>query len=392
MIKLKNSKTRDANYLSRQMSVRIYADHAATTKLDNNALNAMMPYLVEEYGNASQVYSFARPIRKALQNARERIASQIGALPEEIFFTSGGSESDNWAIKGTTIFEQSKSSIITSEIEHHAVLASCEMCRKMGADVRSVPVTKEGLVDSEIMKSIISDQTNLVSVMMANNEIGSIQPIRKLTQIAHAHGAIMHTDAVQAVGHIPVFVNELGIDLLSASAHKFNGPKGIGFLYVRRGTKLSPYINGGNQESRLRAGTENIAAIVGMAEALDISCCEMENRSKHLLGLETLLLDSLNEYRLDYIRNGSSNHIPGNISISFKNASGEMLLHRLDLMGIYVSTGSACNSEVTELSHVIKAIRVPPEYAHGTIRISLGYENTVEEVKTIAKAIKRIIG
>ena len=371
--------------------MKIYADHAATTKLDQAAFKAMTPYLLEEYGNASQLYSFARAPKKALKEARQTIADCIGALPEEIFFTSGGTESDNWAIKGTTMLSGEKGGIITSAIEHHAVLNSCHTCEKMCVPVAYLTVAPDGTVKPDTLEHVLDSSTKLVSVMLANNEIGTIQPIRKLAKIAHAHGSLFHTDAVQALGHIPVNVQELDVDLLSASAHKFNGPKGIGFLYIRQGTKIAPYSDGGAQEGKLRAGTENIAAIVGMATALKISCGAMANRTKHLRRLEQHLLGQLDLYKLDYRKNGSPEHIPGNISLSFKNADGEALLHLLDLMGICVSTGSACNATSTELSHVLKAISLPVEYAYGTIRISFGYENTLEEVETIAESLKKIL-
>lgn len=371
--------------------MRIYADHAATTKLDFMAFEAMKPFLLDEYSNASQLYTYARLPKKALKEARETIASCIGALPEEIYFTSGGTESDNWAIKGTTIFSGNKNGIITSSIEHHAVLHSCQTCAKLGVSVDYLPVTNEGLVTAAVMERAITANPTLVSVMFANNEIGSIQSIRQLAEIAHTRGALFHTDAVQAVGHVPINVNELGVNLLSASAHKFNGPKGIGFLYIKKGTTISPYSDGGAQESGMRAGTENIPAIIGMATALKVNCMAMTERTQYLLTLEQHLLSQLDAYGLDYRRNGSIEHIPGNLSLSFKNADGEALLHRLDLMGICVSTGSACNAKSTKLSHVIKAIAVPTEYAYGTIRISLGYENTIEEVETIAAALHKIL-
>ena len=372
--------------------MKIYVDHAATTKLDRAAFDAMTPYFLEEYGNASQLYSFARSPKKALQKARETIAACIGASPDEIFFTSGGTESDNWAIKGTTIMAGEKGNIITSEIEHHAVLNSCSTCERLGVHVVRLPVTTTGNVTEDTLKEAISSSTKLVSIMLANNEIGSIQPIRQLAKIAHEQGALFHTDAVQALGHISVNVQDLRVDLLSASAHKFNGPKGIGFLYIRKGTQIASYADGGAQENKMRAGTENIAAIVGMSTALKISCDAIADRTKHLLQLEQHLLHRLYLFGLDFRRNGSTEHIPGNVSLSFKNVEGETLLHRLDLMGISVSTGSACNAKSNELSHVLKAIGVPKEYAFGTIRISLGYENTFDEVEIIAASLKKILG
>lgn len=374
-------------------NMKIYADHAATTKLDVDAFEAMKPYLMEEYGNASQLYSFARAPKAALKSARERIAKCIHAAPEEIFFTSGGTESDNWAIKSTALAyeEGEKQGIITSQIEHHAILHACKRFEKMGYPLAYLPVDTHGIVQAETLKKRISHNTKLVSIMFANNEIGSIEPVQELCEIAHQYGALFHTDAVQAVGHVKVDVKELGIDMLSASAHKFNGPKGVGFLYLKKGTSLSSYIDGGAQEFGMRAGTENIASIVAMATALEKSCRRMDEDKRHLLELEKVLLDDLKDAGIDFIRNGSEDRIVGNMSLSFKNVQGEMLLHRLDLMGIAVSTGSACNSRNTQLSHVLKAIQVPESYAYGTIRVSFGYENTIEEAKYIAAAIAKIL-
>ncbi len=370
---------------------KVYADHAATTQLDPEALAAMMPLLTEEYGNASQLYSFARTPKKALQEARKSIADCIGAEPEEIFFTSGGTESDNWAIKETMLTKRS-GTIVTSSIEHHAVLHSCHAMERLGCSVLRVPVHADGCVDVDWLTQNFPENAGIVSVMYANNEIGTIQPIQELARLAVDHGVLFHTDAVQAVGHVPIDVRALGVDMLSASAHKFNGPKGVGFLYLRKGTALMPYADGGGQERGLRAGTENVAAIVGMAAALQKNCKSMQEHMNHLMKLEKQLLMRLQECQLDFIRNGGTGeHIPGNLSLSFRGMEGEVLLHRLDLMGICVSTGSACNSEATELSHVLSAIGVPREYAYGTIRVSLGYENTEEEVDAIAAALNKIV-
>lgn len=373
------------------MNNHIYADNAATTKLNNDAFEAMIPWLTEEYGNASQPYSFARKPKKALADARAKIADCINASPNEIYFTSGGTESDNWAIKGTAFCGSCRKEIITSSIEHHAVLKACESVAKLGHIVKYLNVTSTGIVTSACLESTITDETRLVSVMLANNEIGTIQPIRKLADIAHSHGALFHTDAVQAVGHIPVDVKELGVDFLSASSHKFNGPKGVGFLYIRDGISIDSYASGGSQESGVRAGTENIAGIVGMAIALEYNSKRILSNSEYLLALEATLLNILSKAGVDFIRNGDSNHIPGNISLSFRECSGEMLLHRLDLAGISVSTGSACDSVNTQLSHVIKAIGLDEKYALGTIRISLSSDNTEDDVKAIAEAIIRIM-
>ena len=365
----------------------IYADNAATTKLDIDAFEAMKPYLLDEYGNASQPYSFARKPKQALKEARATIAQCINAEPEEIFFTSGGTESDNWAIKGAAFADSEKHAIITSQIEHHAVLRACEDIEKLGYPVAYLPVTKEGVVTTDSLSSVITHNTRLVSIMYANNEIGTIEPIKELCEIAHRNGALFHTDAVQAVGHVQIDVKELGVDMLSASAHKFNGPKGIGFLYIKKGTPITSYTSGGAQELGMRAGTENIAAIVGMAVALKKNCDNLEENMRHIEAIESQLLNNLTSSELDFIRNGSLQHIPGNVSLSFKNADGEALLHRLDLMRICVSTGAACDTVNTEVSHVLYAIGLQEKYAKGTIRISLGIHNTLEEAEIIAKTI-----
>lgn len=364
----------------------IYADNAATTPLDQDSFEAMKPFLLEQYGNASQPYSFAREPRTALKWARETIADCIGAKPEEIYFTSGGTESDNWAIKSSSL----KRPILTSQIEHHAILNACAAMEHLGVNVRYLPVNCHGTVQTETLEAAMDCKPRLISIMLVNNEIGSIEPIASLANIAHKYGALFHTDAVQAVGHIPIDVNSLGIDMLSASAHKFNGPKGIGFIFIKSGTSHHPFMDGGAQESGMRAGTENVASIVGMATALKKNCHEMKQNQENLLQIEQKFLNVLSNSKLDFVRNGDIDHIPGNVSISFRNASGEMLLHRLDLMGICISTGSACDSKSIQTSHVLKAIHLPDEYARGTIRVSFGKQNTLDEATTIANAIIKI--
>ena len=369
----------------------IYADNAATTKLDIDAFEAMKPYLLEEYGNASQPYSFARKPKQALKEARAIIAHCINADPEEIYFTSGGTESDNWAVKGIAFAEAEKRSIVTSQIEHHAILRACETLEKHGYPVAYLPVNREGVVTAETLESLITSSTSLVSIMFANNEVGTIEPIKDLCEISHKHGSLFHTDAVQAVGHVRIDVKELGVDMLSASAHKFNGPKGIGFLYVKKGTPISQYSNGGSQEFGLRAGTENVASIVGMAVALKKNCDAIEENAKHMGLLEAKLLDGLSESGVDFIRNGATQRVPGNISLSFRGADGEALLHRLDLMGISVSTGAACDTVNTQISHVLKAMGIDEAYAKGTIRISWGNNNTIEEAEILSEKLIRIL-
>ena len=369
----------------------IYADNAATTKLDIDAFEAMKPYLLDEYGNASQPYSFVRTTKRALKQARTVIAQCINAAPEEIYFTSGGTESDNWVIKGVAFAETEKRTIITSQIEHHAILRACESIEKLGYPITYLPANREGVVTTESLESVITSATSLVSIMFANNEIGTIQPIKKLCEIAHENGALFHTDAVQAVGHIKIDVKELGVDFLSASAHKFNGPKGIGFLYIKKGSKIAPLLNGGAQEFQMRAGTENVASIVGMAVALEKNCKNLQKNQEHLRILEKKFIDELNIQGIHFVRNGANERIPGNINLSFKNADGEALLHLLDLRGIAVSTGSACDSVHTQISHVLKAIALDESFAKGTIRISLGVNNNIEEIPLMVDAIKHAL-
>ena len=370
------------------MKEYVYADNAATTRLSNKAFESMLPYLQNEYGNASQLYSFARLPKKALKEARQVIANCIGAQPSEIFFTSCGTESDNWVINGAV---QQHLPIVTSSIEHHAILRPCEAAKRCGCSVSLLPVTKEGIVLSSSVKEVVHSSCGLLSVMYANNEIGTIQPIKELATIAHENGWLMHTDAVQAIGHTRINVRELGVDMLSASAHKFNGPKGIGFLYIKEGVNWPTLIKGGTQENGLRAGTENVASIVGMATALEenvISICENES---HLAHLEEILISNLSRSGIAFYRNGAENHIKGNVSLSFPNRSGESIMHRLDLKGICVSTGSACDSKETQISHVLKAIGLEEMLAKGTIRISLSKYNTEHDMMKIVQVLVGIL-
>lgn len=370
----------------------IYADNAATTRLDGAVLEAMTPWLLEEYGNASQPYTFARKPKRALAEARATIAECIGASPEEIYFTSGGTESDNWVIKSSAFSDLGKRTMITSAFEHHAVLHSCTAIQRLGYPVTYISPSNDGYITPVLLEENITDCTRLVSVMFANNEIGTIQPIRRLCEIAHAHGALFHTDAVQAVGHVKINVQELGIDFLSASAHKFNGPKGIGFLYIRSGVELIPYADGGAQENAHRAGTENVASIVGMAAALKRNCDLLQQHQLHILNLEQQLLSHLDTAGVPYKRNGGASSLPGLLSLSFPGQDGEAILHRMDLMGISISTGSACDSVNTEISHVLKAIGLDEDHAKGTVRISLGRYNSETDVEAIAAALTKIVG
>ncbi len=382
---------RDVRYSCDKMAMNgIYVDNAATTMLDPEAKQVMCT-LLEDYANPSQPYTFSRNVKKELKNARSIIADCINASPEEIFFTSGGSESDNWAIKGTIDSEKRFQRIITTAFEHHAIINACESIKNEKCQIDYLQPTSDGFITTELLKIALEKPTSLVSIMYANNEIGTIQPIKELAELAHSYGVLFHTDAVQAVGHVSIDVKDLDVDLLSASAHKFNGPKGIGFLYVKKGTKIKPYINGGMQENGLRAGTENIPAISAMAIALRNNCKNLAQNQKHITALESRLLSQFEKMNIDYHRNGSAPRLPGLVNISFKNKSGESILHRLDLKKIYVSTGSACNSKSLQISHVLKSIGLSRELAEGTIRISLGKDNSTSDVDCIAIEIQKIM-
>lgn len=365
----------------------IYADNAATTQLDTEVFDEMKPYLLENYGNASQPYSFSRVTKMALENARKTIAKCINADPSEIYFTSGGTESDNWAIKCFALPTDIKH-IVISNIEHHAVINACKAV--VDANIYYLKANSDGYVNPDELEQILSRkrdciascESTLVSVMLVNNEIGTIQPIQRLAEIAHKYGAKFHTDAVQAVGHIPLDVKSLGVDMLSASAHKFNGPKGVGFFYCKGG--IIPLLNGGGQENGVRAGTENVAAIVGMAKALKSNVDNMELNMAHILDCEKAFYEVLNNSNYPFIINGKGSKVCGNINISFQGKSGEALMHLLDLKGVIIATGAACDSVKNQISHVIKAIGVPADYAEGTIRITFGKNNTIEEAKAVA--------
>lgn len=372
------------------MKSTIYADHAATTPLSTAALSAMEPFLTTEFYNPSTKYSTAIKAHKAIEKARVCIAECIGAEPSEIYFTSGGTESDNWAIKGTMLPQKRSHGIISSEVEHHAVLNSCSFMERIGYTATYLKPDASGVIAASTLKQAISSESALVTIMLVNNELGTIEPIDELADIAHFYDAIFHTDAVQAVGHIPVDVNALGVDMLSASAHKFGGPKGIGFLFIRNGTHLEELLSGGGQERGRRAGTENVAGIVGMAAALEFSCNHMSETTNRLQRNRKAFQQALSQTNLNYCINGGCDVSPGIISLSLRDYEGEMLLHRLDLMGIQVATGSACDSQSTHVSHVLKAINLPLEYAKGTIRVSLGQSNTVDDATKIARAIEKI--
>lgn len=374
------------------MKLHIYADNAATSRISDRAFEAMLPWLNEEYGNASQSYAFSRKPKQAIAEARDLIAESIGASSDEIYFTSGGTESNNWVIKNACLNCPERTGIITSSIEHHAILNACDFERVYRKrKITIVPVLADATVCIEDFAQTISSSDGLASIMLANNEVGTIEPIQELAKIAHSKGLLFHTDAVQAIGHIAIDVKSLDVDFLSSSAHKFNGPKGIGFLYVKKGITLPPFICGGAQEMRMRAGTENIASIVGMAVALSENLKNLSSVQGYLCSLEKSLLAKLDDAKVQYKRNGATAHIPGNISLSFKGFDGEAIMHRLDLVGISVSTGSACDSQNVHISHVLKAMKLDEDWAKGTIRISLGRDNTEEDINTIVDALVRIV-
>lgn len=365
---------------------KIYADNAATTQMSQAVIDTMVRYLATEYGNASQPYSFSRSAKEALKKARTIIADCIGAKPEEIYFTSGGSESDNWAIFNAI---EQKRNIVTTSIEHHAILNPCKYAESKGNIVHYLPVYDNGLICPSDIENALKPNS-ILSVMMANNEIGTIEPIRQYGLMANLRNAIFHTDAVQAMGHINIDVKDLGVDMLSASGHKFNGPKGVGFLYAKDGISLSPLIKGGAQELGMRAGTENVPSIMAMAIALQENVEHLDQNTSHLHRLEEVFFDKLGKTSSLIKRNGT-NQLPGLLSLSIEGFEGEALLHRLDLMGISISTGSACDSKNTQISHVLQAINIPYDQAKSTIRISLGKYNSIEDVTYIAECLTKIV-
>lgn len=375
------------------MSDLIYLDHAATTAVHLDVLKEMLPYFTDKFGNPSSVYGFAANNKNKLTEARETIAGALGAKSEEIYFTAGGSESDNWALKCTAeAYGVHGGHIITTKIEHHAILHTCKYLQNRGYDVTYLDVDENGLVDLNTLEAAIRPDTFLISIMFANNEIGTIEPIKEIGEIAHRHGILFHTDAVQAFGQIPIHVDEMNIDMLSASGHKFNGPKGIGFLYIKKGLKLKSFIHGGQQERGRRAGTENVPGIVGIAKACEIAMAEMEERMKKETELRDYLIERiLKEIPYTRLNGHSKKRLPNNVNISFQFVEGESILIMLDMAGICASSGSACTSGSVDPSHVLLAIGLPHEIAHGSLRLTLGYENTKEEMDTVVDNLKRII-
>ena len=376
-----------------KMNKLIYLDNAATTKTAQEAVDAMLPYFTEYYGNASSIYSLGAESKKAMTEAREEIAGSIGASAQEIYFTAGGSESDNWALVATAEAYESKGKhIITSKIEHHAILHTCEYLEKRGFSITYIDVDENGVLKLDELKKAIRPDTILISVMFANNEIGTIQPIKEIGEIAREHGILFHTDAVQAYGHVQTRVDELPIDMMSASGHKINGPKGIGFLYIRKGVKIRSFVHGGAQERGRRAGTENIPGIVGLAAAVKKNFANMEERTRKETELRDYLIERI-EKEIPYCRlNGHrTDRLPNNVNFSFQFIEGESLLIMLDMKGICASSGSACTSGSLDPSHVLLAIGLPHEIAHGSLRMTLSEENTKEEIDFVADELKGIV-
>lgn len=375
------------------MNNMIYLDNAATTKIDHEVYEAMKPYFEEQYGNPSSIYSFAGKSKKALDEARETVASFLGAKPAEIYFTGGGSESDNWALKATAEAYRDKGNhIITSKIEHHAVLHTCEYLERHGFEVTYLNVDEYGMIKLDELEKTIRPDTILISIMFANNEIGTIEPVKEIGSIAREHGVLFHTDAVQAYGHIPINVEELCIDMLSASGHKINGPKGTGILYVRDGIKIGAFIHGGAQERGRRAGTYNTPGIVGFAKATELAAANMGQRMEKETVLRNYLISRvLKEVPYARLNGHTEKRLPNNVNFCFRFIEGESLLILLDQKGICASSGSACTSGSLDPSHVLLAIGLPHEIAHGSLRLTLSGETAKEEIDFVADSIKEIV-
>lgn len=375
------------------MSNIIYMDNAATTRVAPDVLKSMLPYFSENYGNPSTIYSLGQAARKAVSEARDSIASVINAKSNEIYFTSGGTEADNWAIKGTCEAYQDKGKhIITSAIEHHAILHTFEYLEKNGYRVSYIPVDENGIIKPDELKKAIRPDTILISVCFANNEIGTVQPIREIGELAHEKGILFHTDAVQAFGQLPIDVNEYHIDMLSASAHKLNGPKGVGCLYIRSGLKLKALSHGGAQERRRRSGTENVAGIVGFGAACELAMARLHEKAKKLTDLRDYLIEEvLKEIPYCSLNGDRYRRLPNNANFSFQFIEGESLLIMLDMKGIAASSGSACTSGSLDPSHVLLAIGQSHEAAHGSLRLTLSEENTRDEIDTVVTALKEIV-
>ena len=371
----------------------IYLDNAATTKTAPEVVDAMLPYFSEYYGNASTIYSLGAESKKAMDHARQTIADSLGAKPEEIYFTAGGSESDNWALKATAEAYASKGKhIITTKIEHHAILHTCEYLEKRGFEITYLNVDRDGLISLDELKAAIRPDTILISVMFANNEIGTIEPIAEIGEIAKEHGGLFHTDAVQAYAQVPINVDEMHIDMLSASGHKLNGPKGIGFLYIRKGVKIRSFVHGGAQERSRRAGTENIPGIVGLGAAVERAMRIMDTKTRKEIELRDYLIGRLeNEIPHCWLNGHRTKRLPNNINFSFLFIEGESMLIMLDMKGICASSGSACTSGSLDPSHVLLAIGLKHEEGHGSLRLTLSEESTKEEMDIVAEEVKKIV-
>lgn len=376
-----------------EKSSRIYLDNAATTRVYPEVAEEMLPYLTEEYGNASTMYQLAEGARAALQKSRDTMAAMIGCEGSEIYFTGCGSESDNWALIGIADSHRDRGNhIITTAIEHHAILNTCEWLSDHGMEITYLNVDEEGRISLRELEEAIRPTTILISVMFANNEIGTIQPVREIGAIAHAHGILFHTDAVQAFGQVPIRVDDMNIDLLSASAHKLHGPKGVGFLYIRRGVKIHSYLHGGAQERGRRAGTENVPGIAGFGKAARMAAQDMSGRINREIKLRDHLIDRvLREIPYSRLNGSRKNRLPGNTNFSFQFVEGETMLILLDMAGICASSGSACSTGSQEPSHVLTAIGLPEELAHGSLRLTLNADNTVEEIDETVEELKKII-
>ncbi|MDE6626038.1 MAG: cysteine desulfurase NifS [Lachnospiraceae bacterium] len=371
----------------------IYLDHAATTAARPEVVDAMLPYFTENFGNPSSIYTFSQKNKSVITECRDKIAGTLGAKSNEIYFTAGGTESDNWAIKATAEAYQAKGKhIITTKIEHHAVLHTAGYLEKEGFEVTYLDVDENGVVKLDQLKAAIRPDTILISVMFANNEIGTLQPIKEIGEIARENNIIFHTDAVQAYGQVPINVDEYHIDMLSASGHKLNGPKGIGFLYIRKGLKLRQFIHGGGQERSRRAGTENVTGIVGLSKAVEIAFSTMEERAKKETEMRDYLIERLlSEIPYSRLNGHRTSRLPNNVNISFQFIEGESMLIMLDMKGICASSGSACTSGSLDPSHVLLAIGLPHEIAHGSLRMTIGEENTMEEMDYVIENIKEIV-
>lgn len=371
----------------------VYMDYSATTPVKKEVLDAMLPYFSEHFGNPSSLYSIAQESKEALEKARGQVASLIGAKANEVFFTAGGSEADNWALEGVADALKDKGNhIITTKIEHHAILHTAEYLEKHGIDVTYLDVDAEGRVNPEDVKNAITDKTVLISIMMVNNEVGTIEPIKEIAEIAHNHGILLHTDAVQALGNVPIDVDNMGIDLMSMSGHKIYGPKGVGALYIRKGTKISNFIHGGAQEMKKRAGTENLAGIVGFGKAAELARENLESHIDRVSELRDYFISEVTSKIPDTIVNGSMEHRhPGNANISFEYIEGESMLILLDMNGISVSTGSACSSKSLTPSHVLSAMGIPVERIHGTLRFTIGDPTTKEDIDYVIEKLVEIV-